>query len=282
MLKISVIIPCYNDSETIEECIDSFKKQTLPPKEIIVVNDASTDNSLEIVRKCNVIVLNNNKNKGPSFSRNRGAKRASGEFLVFAEGDGKYSENYLEKIIEPLKDKSVGGVLSGRRILWTSKKSLFVKYQNLKWEVVDNLMSLGKREIIGAWAFRKKVFEEIGGYDERYREGEDVDLVDRLKKREYKILWVPGTFFFHKDPDTFREMIEDKLKRRKIRKRPKKVSRISFASKMRMYLWTLFLSLKKGNALLFFYSLFFPFVFNIIYVFYVLKDSVTHYFMASS
>jgi len=259
-LKISVIIPCYNNEETIKDAIKSFKNQTLPPKEIIVVDDCSTDNSLNIIKKQKVIVLNNAKNMGPSASRNKGAEKATGDFLVFAEGDGKYSANYLEKIIAPLKNKNVGGVLSGKRILWTNKKTLFTRYQNLKWEVVENLMNQGKREIIGAWAFRKEVFKEVGGYNEKYRLGEDVELVDRIKKKKYKILWVSGTFFLHKDPDTFFGFIRDKKQRKKMGQVPNNLSSFSLKSKLRLYFGTLTYPLKKLDFILFYYSLLFPFV----------------------
>ena len=256
--KISVIIPCHNESATIKESINSFKAQTLKPLEIIVIDDFSEDNSFQIARGLNVRVFKNKNNLGPAATRNYGAKKAKGEILVFAEADGKYSKNYLEKIVKPLEDKTFGGVLSGRRIVWTDKKSVFVNFQNLKWEVVEKLNALGKREIIGAWAFRKSIFNKLKGYDERYWIGEDVELVGRMKKLGLKVAYVSGTYFFHKDPDNFQKFIKDKIRRAKDKRRPKKIEGFSPKTKRRLFFEMLKTALKRGQITLFFYTVFFP------------------------
>lgn len=258
--KISVIIPCHNEQETIRDSIQSFRNQTLKPYEIIVVDDYSKDNSVEIVKKIKGIKLIKNKsNLGPAAARNRGAKIAKGNYLIFAEADGKYSFNYLEKVIPLLKDKNVGGVLSGRRIVWTDKNSLFVKFQNLKWEIVEKMMDKGKREIIGAWAFRKKLFLEMKGYNEKYWIGEDVELADRIKLRGYQLMWVSGTYFYHKDPDTLQKFIQDRKRRRNETRKPEKITRFPKKTSIKLYLLILKRTLKKGNLKLFFYCLFLPF-----------------------
>lgn len=258
--KISVIIPCHNEEDTIEESIKSFQQQTLKPFEIIIVDDNSSDNSVEIVKKIKEIKLIKNKsNLGPAAARNRGAKIAKGNYLVFAEVDGKYSSNYLEKIIPPLKNPKIGGVLSGRRIVWTDKNSLFVKFQNLKWALVEKMMDEGKRELIGAWAFRKKLFSEMRGYNEKYWIGEDVELADRIKLKGYQLRWVPGTYFYHKDPDTLQKFIQDKKRRRNETRKPEKISRFPKKTSIKLYLLMLKKTLKKGNLKLFFYCLFLPF-----------------------
>lgn len=257
--KISVIIPCHNESETIAESINSFKKQILKPYEIIIVDDNSKDNSAEIAKSMKVKVLQTKKNLGPAGARNKGAKIAKGNYLVFAEADGKYSSNYLEKIITPLKSPKTGGVLSGRRIVWTDKNSLFVKFQNLKWTIVEKMMDEGKREIIGAWAFRKKLFLEMKGYDEKYWIGEDVELADRIKLKGYQLRWVSGTYFYHRDPDTLQKFIQDRKRRRNETRKPEKISRFSKKTSIKLYLLMLKRTLKKGNLKLFFYCLFLPF-----------------------
>ncbi len=257
--KISVIIPCHNEAATIEESIKSFKSQTLKPLEIIVVDDFSTDNSFNIAKKIQGIkIFQNKKNLGPAGTRNHGANKSKGDILVFAEADGKYSKNYLEKLVKPLEDPLVGGVLSGRRIVWTDKKSIFVKFQNLKWEIVDNLNSIGKREIIGAWAFRKEVFNSFKGYNESFWIGEDVELTDRLKKKGLSIVYVPGTFFYHKDPDTFKQFIKDKIRREKDKRRPKEISGFSKKTKQRLFFEMIKTSLRRGQFSLAIYTIMFP------------------------
>lgn len=87
--NISIIIPVYNVEEYIEECIDSVINQTLTNIEIIIVNDGSTDNSLEVIKKYNDnrIKLINKVNGGLSSARNRGIIEAIGDYILFLDSD---------------------------------------------------------------------------------------------------------------------------------------------------------------------------------------------------
>ena len=95
-IKISVIIPVYNTEKFLEKCLNSVLNQTLKDIEIIVVNDGSRDNSLEIIKKFkeedNRIVLLNEQNGGSSFARNKGLETAKGKYFYFIDSD-----DYLEE-----------------------------------------------------------------------------------------------------------------------------------------------------------------------------------------
>lgn len=90
-VKISVIVPVYNTSMYLEECLDSLLNQTLKEIEIICVNDGSTDNSLSIlenyIQKDRRIKIINQKNKGQSVARNKGISQAEGEYIGFLDSD---------------------------------------------------------------------------------------------------------------------------------------------------------------------------------------------------
>lgn len=107
MPKISVIIPVYNVEKYLCECLDSVINQTLQDIEIICINDGSTDNSLEILKKYakndNRIVIIDKKNEGAGEARNKGLDKASGEYLAFLDGDDFYNLDYLEKIYAKAK-----------------------------------------------------------------------------------------------------------------------------------------------------------------------------------
>ena len=98
--KISVIIPVYNVEDYISETLDSLMNQTIKDFEIIIINDGSTDKSLEIIEgymnKHKNIVLINQENGGPSKARNRGIEEANGEFIVFMDSDDLMPEDSLE------------------------------------------------------------------------------------------------------------------------------------------------------------------------------------------
>lgn len=97
MVKVSIIIPIYNKEEYLERCLDSVISQTLEDIEIILINDGSSDKSLEICHKYqekdNRIKVINQKNSGVSIARNRGMKEASGEYIAFIDPDDYIEQN---------------------------------------------------------------------------------------------------------------------------------------------------------------------------------------------
>lgn len=108
-IKISVIIPSYNSSDTIERCIDSVLKQTYQPFEIIIVDDSSTDNTVDKIRKYNnphIKCISLENNLGAQNARNMGIKAARGEWIAFLDSDDEWIESKLEKQIRILKKNS--------------------------------------------------------------------------------------------------------------------------------------------------------------------------------
>ena len=89
MVKLSVIIPVYNDEKYLRECLDSVCNQTLDDIEIICINDGSTDSSPEILNEYSQaderIIIINQENRGPAASRNNGLDIAKGEYIAFLD-----------------------------------------------------------------------------------------------------------------------------------------------------------------------------------------------------
>lgn len=115
MNKFSIIVPAYNVSEYITECIDSIKKQTFKDYEIVVVEDCSTDNTLEILKGMDGIKLvAHEKNKGLGGARNSGISTATGEYIIFLDSDDYlYDENVLEKLNKTIGNENIDIVYSG-------------------------------------------------------------------------------------------------------------------------------------------------------------------------
>jgi len=100
-IKISVVIPVYNDAKYLDRILSAVINQTLKDIEIICIDDASNDNSLEILRKfeeneSRMKVIHFDVNKGQSVARNKGIELAKGEFLSFMDGDDDVDKKYLE------------------------------------------------------------------------------------------------------------------------------------------------------------------------------------------
>ena len=104
---ISVIVPVYNVEEYLEECLESIKQQTFTDIEVILVNDGSTDGSMEICerfcQKDSRFKLINQENQGQSVARNRGVKESVGKFIMFVDSDDVINKNLLEVLLPYMK-----------------------------------------------------------------------------------------------------------------------------------------------------------------------------------
>lgn len=106
---ISVIIPMYNASQFIRKCITSILNQTYKNFELLIINDGSTDNSLELCNKFKDkrIKVINQENKGSEHARLTGIKQSKGEYICFIDADDWIAKDYLQKLITPAKKYNV-------------------------------------------------------------------------------------------------------------------------------------------------------------------------------
>lgn len=111
MAKVSVIIPAYNAAKTLAVCLGNLVHQTLDDIEIILVNDCSTDNTLQIMMDCEaqfsekVIVVNSDVNRGAGGARNVGLCYASGEYIGFVDSDDIVTTDMYEKLYQKAKEE---------------------------------------------------------------------------------------------------------------------------------------------------------------------------------
>ena len=109
-INIDIIIPNYNKSQYLEECINSVVSQTFKNWKLYIVDDFSTDNSLQVIDKYNTVnninIIKLKKNKGPAFCRNLGVRISSSPYISFLDSDDLWVKNKLEKqIIFMIKNK---------------------------------------------------------------------------------------------------------------------------------------------------------------------------------
>lgn len=104
MPKFSIIVPVYNVEKYIKKCLDSIMNQSFKDYEVIVINDGTKDKSMDIVKKYDVKIINQ-ENKGQSSARNHGIKEAKGEYIVFLDSDDTIERDLLKELNEVTKDK---------------------------------------------------------------------------------------------------------------------------------------------------------------------------------
>lgn len=178
-MKISVVIPMYNSNETIINTLDSIKNQTAFKYilEILVINDGSTDNSLNLVERYAEensgmpIILIDKPNGGVSTARNIGMKEAKGEWIALLDSDDDWLPEKIEIQMNTIQEHPeidfLGGDIDdkGLKILWRRIKGLY------KANVNDICIKMFPQTSVAI--FKRSIFEQIGGYDETQQYAED-------------------------------------------------------------------------------------------------------------
>lgn len=116
MIKVSIIMPLYNAAKYLEESLESVLKQTLSEFELICVNDASTDATMDILRQFSdrdgrIKILINEERSGAAYSRNKGMKEAGGKYLSFLDGDDIFEEEMLETAYHAMEEHELDVVI---------------------------------------------------------------------------------------------------------------------------------------------------------------------------
>jgi GT2 family glycosyltransferase len=201
--SVSVIIPAYNSQKTIENCLIAIMDASPRNKEIIVIDDASTDKTYEIVSRFPVKLFKLNKNSGPATARNYGFKQSTGDIVIFIDSDVIILKDTLTALIQVLEEKCAGATGGLPRPLTSNLISDSLKVRIFgRSPVAETIV----REIEGVGgglvAYNRRVFEELGGHDENLRIGEDLDLNIRLSKAGYKQFLVPSASGYHDYPSS--------------------------------------------------------------------------------
>jgi len=192
---VSVVIPMFNRAHTISDAVNSVLAQTYSNYEIILVDDGSTDNTIEVISQYgDAVIYVNQENLGPSVARNTGIKQAKGELIAFLDSDDVWHEDKLARQVACFADAPrVGLVASGHEI------------RDENWNLI-HITRLTNREIgqihrkdlyknffsTPSVIVRAKCFQEVGCFDETIRYAEDWDMWLRiLKHYECKIINEP-------------------------------------------------------------------------------------------
>ena len=198
--NISLYIAAYNAEKTIEKSIRSILQQTLKPKEIIIINDCSTDKTLNLLKKFNQIkIINNKKNYGLAKSRNIALKYSKYNFLASIDSDVVCKKNWLETLFNTMVKKKadlIGGKLIDKYIKEPANhwRSYYLK-QNWGDKQINN-----PQFIFGAnFLLNKKKIKNLNiKYNETFRtNGEDVNFSKVLKSKNCNLYYEPRALCYH-------------------------------------------------------------------------------------
>lgn len=200
MLKVSVVIPTYNKAHLIAKTIESVLSQSLSDFEIIVVDDGSTDNTVDVISTFNVKYIRQ-ENQGPGAARNTGIRLSSGEYIAFLDTGDIYFKHVLEKSVNILDIHPKAGMSYGQAYVTDNKKKIVDIEPRLKsscvrqgWEELENYLLTGYHATMSTVLVRRSCLDEVGGFRAAFRSGsEDLDLWIRLAKK-YEIAYIAEPF----------------------------------------------------------------------------------------
>ncbi|GAA6616692.1 glycosyltransferase family 2 protein [Scytonema sp. NUACC26] len=184
MATISVIIPAYNTERTLLETINSVQQQTFSDFEIIVINDGSTDRTLELLQtvKDERLKIFSYKNGGLAVARNRGIAHATGEFIAFLDADDLWNPDKLELQLAALHQYPKAGVSYSWTYFLDEKKQAIYPGICTSFEgnvqanlLVTNFLASGSNPLI-----RRQVIESVGEFDSTLAGSADWDYWLRL------------------------------------------------------------------------------------------------------
>lgn len=181
-MKISVIVPVYNSEQYLTTCIKSIINQTYSNIEILLINDGSTDNSLDIMNKfaqeSDKIKIYSKKNSGVSDTRNVGIDNSTGEFLLFIDSDDFIDLDYVSKAVDYIEKNNLEYLKCSYIEKRGSKENVIKYYSNTVFsqnEIINEISISDNFSSIGGVFVKKSIIDDNNiRFSKEYKYGEDM------------------------------------------------------------------------------------------------------------
>jgi len=211
-LNVSLYIPVYNGESTIESVLKSVLKLNPGPKEIIVINDGSLDNTGKIIEKYQnqINIISSSSNMGLAHSRNLGVSKAKYEDVASIDADVEVSEDWLKNLFET-KTKYKSAICGGKLIEKYKDKNIYnlwrhihARQNSLGEENIENL----KQALAGSnMLLSKSAWKQAGGYNIMYKtHGEDFSFCNKLRSLNFKLSYSGKAYCYHLRNDNLKSL----------------------------------------------------------------------------
>lgn len=206
-LKVTIIIPIYNEEKTIENCLESLILQTYKPIEIILVDDGSNDKTQKIISEFKVknknfdLTLLNQKHQGPGVARNLGSQISKGEILVFVDADMTFEKNFIADLIKPILQKKYIGTFSKNELVENANNIWSIAWNIQRNCPKDRMLPNNYPDVAPVFrAILKSEFEKVDGFETT---GEYTDDWSLSRKLGIYAGVAKGAVYYHSNPDSF-------------------------------------------------------------------------------
>lgn len=244
-MRIAVVCAVYNEEKYIGRLIESLLVQTRMPEEVVFVDDGSKDGTAAVIESYTkhypMIRLLRNSNQGPAASRNMAWRAAQADRVIFTDGDCVPDKDWIGKLLFCFTSENIAAVpipIKRSEAEIGAVPTTVNRKKKQVGAVAGTYSTLNKNKILArfvgheiAWryrhvhgvvdahgaynlAIRKKILEEMGGFEESYKapSGEDWDLTYRISRR-YKILFTPDAIVAHAHPESFWPYMKNQARR---------------------------------------------------------------------
>lgn len=205
-VRYSVIVPTFNAASTLRDCLDALFTQSVQREmyEVVVVDDGSIDGTEQIARGYPVRFFKQ-QHAGPASARNRGAREAVGDFLLFTDADCIPAQSWIADLVRPLEtDPSVA---AAKGVYRTRQRSLIARFAQVEFE--EKFAALRRHHFIDfidtySAVFRRGPFWECGAFDPSFRSAsnEDTQLSFNLAARGYHLVFAENAIVYHRHSDS--------------------------------------------------------------------------------
>lgn len=200
-MKLSILIPCYNEEKTIKIILNKVKDNIKPTDEVIIIEDFSTDKTRDILKNelanNTFKIIYNKKNYGKGYSIREGIKIATGDIILIQDADLEYNPNDYEKLIDPIK-KNIADVVYGSRFIGSEQRrvlffwhSIGNKFLTLLSNMTTNL-NLTDMEVCYK-AFKSEILKNIKLEENRF--GFEPEITAKIARKKLRIYETGISYF---------------------------------------------------------------------------------------
>ena len=190
-IAVSAYIPCYNERTSVVAAVRSVCNQTIPPDEVFVVDDGSTDGS-ERLNDVKVIRLNSNQGRGAA--RAQAMIEASCEFVLGCDASLELDRNFLANAMPWFREPSVAAVFGRIKEAGPTGAANRWRGRHLYRSDLEQSVSRDISLASGCFVVRKSAVQQVGGFNVKLRHGEDAELGRRLRAAGYAVVFDPALF----------------------------------------------------------------------------------------
>ncbi|MCK4634437.1 MAG: glycosyltransferase family 2 protein [Candidatus Aenigmarchaeota archaeon] len=215
--SLTVLVPAYNEAGRIGKCLDSLLSLDYPKLNIIAINDGSTDNTLEVLKKYEKkgVKIINKKNSGKADSLNHALKHVNTELFMCMDADSYPSPDSVKKMVGYMEGENVAGVSPALKI---DEVNTFM--QKIQW--VEYIFSIFLRKVFSIFQcqyvlpgpgsiYRTKIIKDLGGFDKESIT-EDMEIAFRLQSKKYDIENSIDAYVYTEAPQSFRGLFKQRVR----------------------------------------------------------------------